>query len=540
MILIVDDKPENILSLKSILVLNSFEVDTALSGEEALVKILKNTYSLIILDVQMPGMDGFEVAEAISGLSRTKDTPIIFLSAVSIEKNFVTKGFESGAIDYITKPVDPDIFMLKVRTFCKLYEQTRALNNAHLALQQEVEVRKEAERALQSTLTGLHLTLESLPQIAFTATPDGKIEFVNQRWYQYSDSKDIFPSLHADDESLTDRWDECIHTGKLLEMEFRIRELTTGEYRYHLLRVMPVITNGIIVKWVGTFTDINEQKRLSEFLEQKVNERTRALQETNQQLEASNHDLQQFASVASHDLQEPLRKIRIFSSMIKSKKYTDPDLLEYLSKITDSSERMSTLIQDLLNFARLSKADSFKLTDLNEIIREILSDLELVVTEKQAFVSVSPMPSLDVIPGLIRQALQNIISNALKFSKPDNVPVVTITADFCEELSVDSPSVVEGEYCRIYIRDNGIGFEEKYSDIIFTLFQRLNSSEQYEGTGIGLAIAKKIVEKHNGLIIAQSIPEQGSVFTIILPVLQQKESFSDSHSLKTTFLTKKI
>src|SRR5215211_5099030 len=179
MILIVDDKPENIFSLKSILELNGFNTDTAFSGEEALKKVLKQEYALVILDVQMPGMDGYEVADAITGLNKTKDIPVIFLSAVNTHKKFITKGFESGAIDYITKPVDPDILILKVRTFSRLYEQTHALNEAQKSLRAEIEVRKEAEKALNATVEELHSTLESIPQIAFTARQDGTIDFVN-------------------------------------------------------------------------------------------------------------------------------------------------------------------------------------------------------------------------------------------------------------------------------------------------------------------------------------------------------------------------
>ncbi|MGZ3917138.1 MAG: response regulator, partial [Flavisolibacter sp.] len=125
MILIVDDTPENIFSLKTLLQLNLYEVDTAASGEEALKKILKKDYELVILDVQMPGMDGYEVAENITGYSKTKDIPIILLSAVNIDKRFITKGYASGGVDYITKPFDPDLLLLKVKTFCRLYEQTR-------------------------------------------------------------------------------------------------------------------------------------------------------------------------------------------------------------------------------------------------------------------------------------------------------------------------------------------------------------------------------------------------------------------------------
>ena len=152
MILIVDDKPENIFSLKTILELHSFPTDTALSGEEALKKILRHSYALIILDVQMPGMDGFEVAEAITGSSKARDIPIIFLSAANTEKKFITKGYSSGGMDYITKPIDPDILLLKVKTFYRLYEQNRELNRIQASLRSEIEFRKKVEGELQDAM----------------------------------------------------------------------------------------------------------------------------------------------------------------------------------------------------------------------------------------------------------------------------------------------------------------------------------------------------------------------------------------------------
>src|SRR5579872_1342650 len=152
MILIVDDKPENIFSLKTILELHSFPTDTALSCEEALKKILRQSYALIILDVQMPGMDGFEVAEAISGYSKARDIPILFLSAANTDKKFITKGYTSGGSDYITKPIDPDILLLKVKTFYRLYEQNRELNHIQASLRSEIEFRKKVEGELEEAM----------------------------------------------------------------------------------------------------------------------------------------------------------------------------------------------------------------------------------------------------------------------------------------------------------------------------------------------------------------------------------------------------
>ena len=416
MILIVDDKPENILSIRKTLELYKFEVDAALSGEEALKKILKNSYTLIILDVQMPSMDGFEVAEAISGYSKAKDIPIIFLSAVNKDKRFIVKGYDSGGIDYITKPVDPEILLMKVKTFSRLYQQSLELKQIHQSLKEEVEVRKLAQEAL-----------------------------------------------------------------------------------------------------------IAHQQQVNEMLEQKVRERTEELREINKSLEASNHDLQQFASVASHDLKEPLRKIQLFGAILRDKFLNaDPNALSYMERIVGSSERMARLINDLLNYSRLSVASIYEPTDFNVVVQEILSDLELMITEKDAVINVEKIPQIEAVPGQIRQVFQNIISNALKFSRRDVPPQVHISAELVTDLNPDSAAFAGGHYCRIVIRDNGIGFNEKYLSKIFTIFQRLHTSELYEGTGIGLAIAKKVIDKHAGVITARSKEGEGTAFVIVLPLKQGK------------------
>lgn len=505
MILIVDDRQENVFSLRTVLEQYGFQTDAALSGEEALKKVLKQEYALIILDVQMPVMDGFEVAEALNGMNKTKDIPIIFLSAVNTHKRFITKGFESGAVDYLTKPVDPDILMLKVRNFYRLYEKNSAL--------------KDAEKELTATVNELHSTLESLPQLAFTANQDGELQFVNKQWFQFSNDKHRFPECLPGTESLQERWMQSIQSETPVEMEVAIQRLDDGQYYHHLLRATPVYVNERINRWVGTLTSIHEQKRLNEILERKVAERTKELLEINRELEISNDELQQFTSVASHDLKEPLRKIQFFGSLIMEGGVLDEKMAVYMDKIIRSSKRMSQLISDLLSFARLSEDLAFEPANINEIISDILFDLELGIKEKGAVISVQPIPVLEVVPALMRQLFQNLISNALKFSRPGVKPQVRIWAE------------PEGENnCRISIEDNGIGFDEKYKDKIFTLFQRLHAREAYEGTGIGLTIAKKIVEKHNGTIAVQSQPNEGTTFMITLPLRQADKRLPARHS----------
>jgi len=509
MILLVDDKRENLFSLSSVLAQHGFSSDTAESGEEALKKLLRNDYALVILDVQMPGMDGFEVAEAITGLNKTKDIPIIFLSAVNTSKQFITKGFQSGAVEYLTKPVDPDILILKVRNFYRLFEKTHAL--------------KETQNALRNTIKELYSTLEALPELAFTTNPQGEIEYVNQHWLEFAPSDKEFPETANGSPPIHLQWKKLIAQKAPVEMETCIRKREGGQYYYHLLRAAPVIVNFQVTRWVGTLSSIDEQKRLNEVLEEKVAERTEELVETNRNLENTNHELQQFTSVASHDLKEPLRKIQFFGNLLKDRAELKEEEVVFLDKVLNSSRRMNVLIEDLLSFASISSPDSFVPTDLNEIIDGILSDLELLIDEKQAKIEVSRLPLVDAIPGLMRQLFQNIISNALKFSKADVPAVVTIRSEVFVAAEAMGGSLPGVELCRIDIEDNGIGFKEIYASKIFTLFQRLHTTE-YEGTGIGLAIAKKIVEKHNGSITARSTPGKGSVFSIVLPVRQASTS----------------
>jgi len=520
MILIVDDRSENILPLKKILELNNFKTDSAESGEEALKKILNNTYSLIIMDVQMPGMDGFEVAEAISGFNKAKDTPILFLSAVNKEKKFITKGYSSGGVDYLTKPVDPDILLLKVKTFNKLYEQQQELKAIQTSLQNEIEIRKQAQENLASHMEELQFVLESLPQIAFTMAVNGTIEYVNKHWFQYSEDANTLPVIHPED-LLWENWESSLKQGIEFSCEVRLRNLSSGEYRYFLLKTIPVLQQGIIIRWVGTFTDIHQQKMANELLEHKVQQRTKELVAKNSELETTNHELQQFAWVVSHDLKEPLRKIQTFSQLVKDKFLNgNKEAASYLDRSIKSSARMTRLISDLLDYSRLSVSASFHPTDLNLLITDILSDFDEQIQEKNAVILVDKLPVIEAISSQIRQVFQNLISNALKFAKDDIAPTIRITGEIIEFKEFESPVSSSGDFCRIILSDNGIGFDEKFLDRIFVIFQRLNAQTSYEGTGIGLAIAKKIMDKHNGLISAKSFENQGASFIIILPIHQ--------------------
>lgn len=261
------------------------------------------------------------------------------------------------------------------------------------------------------------------------------------------------------------------------------------------------------------------RKEAQDNLEIKIAERTKELVLKNEELEMKNHELQQFSWVVSHDLNEPIRKIQIFIKIIKELYLADDaKAVDYVNRTIKSAERMQTLITDLLAYSRLSSQVKPEVTDLNVVLQEVLSDFDYLIERKNAIIKSNELPTIDSIPSQLRQVFQNLIGNALKFSGNAQHPLIEITSEIISDKSFDSPTSPEGKFCRITVKDNGIGFDEIYLDRIFIIFQSLNDRQSYEGTGIGLAIAKKIIEKHNGLITAKSQIGQGASFIIILPL----------------------
>jgi signal transduction histidine kinase len=519
MILVVDDRPENLFALKSILERNDFVVETAGSGEEALKKVLQKNYSLIILDVQMPDMDGFEVAEMILGNRKSMDTPIIFLSAISKEKKFIMKGYKSGGMDYITKPVDPDILLLKVKSMYLLSEQKTELKRIQQTLMNEIVTRRQAEKELAIRIDQLRSIMETLPQITFTIARDGAVEYVNSAWFDYSPQVDTFPGTHPDDQRIWREWDDYFASGREFVREVRLQRLDDGSYRHYQLRILPVRRDNEIYNWVGAFNDIHEQKLANEVLEQHVAERTVELVKKNHELELSNNELQQFAWVISHDLKEPIRKIMTFTDMIAEKYFSQDEAAKKdFQRIIKSSERMSTLINDLLDFSRISIPARFEKVSLDTLFEEVLGDFEYRIQQTGATITKMELPEIEAVPSQMRQVFQNLLSNSLKFIRPGVPPVIRVR---CEIFELPGEREGMNECCRIEFTDNGIGFDEQYLDKIFMVFQRLNNGSSYEGTGIGLAIAKKSIEKHHGTIMASSELDKGTTFTMTLPLKQE-------------------
>lgn len=408
-ILLVDDREDNLLSIETILEPAGYTFVKALSGREAL-KVLLNEFdfALILMDVKMPNLNGFETASLIYQREKLRHIPIIFITANNYGDEQVFKGYMTGAVDYIYKPINPDLLRAKVGVFIDLYKKN------HRLLAQEQKL---------------------------------------------------------------------VAINKNLELEIHERKVS----------------------------------------EDKVKELNHRLLENIERLESANRDLDRFAFMASHDLQEPLRKMLMFSDRLahKYKDLIDEEGKMFISRIQHAGERMQALIKDILLFSKTSiEKPVFVETNLNDILGEVLAEMENVIKERNAVIHAEPLPTLSVNPVLMRPLFHNLISNAVKYAKKDVQAVVRIFSEFSAATNGSDTAEVKNKYCRIYVEDNGIGFDQKYSEQIFGMFKRLHLHTEFEGTGIGLALCKKIVEEHNGFITARSKVNEGSVFIISLPVQQ--------------------
>ena len=408
-ILLVDDREDNLISMEAILASYDFQLIKANSGKQALKILLQEfDFALILMDVNMPNLNGFETAALIYERERLKQIPIIFITAHNYGEENIFKGYQTGAVDYIYKPLNPELLRAKVSVFVELYRKN------HRLIAQEQKL---------------------------------------------------------------------IAINKSLENEIKEREMSEERVKALNLELLRNIDS----------------------------------------LEAANKDLDRFAFMATHDLQEPLRKIRIFSSLLQTEyvNVLDGDSKKYIERIQDSAEHMQILIKDILMFSKATGGENtFDTCDLNIVVSEVWKQMEEVVTEKSAEIIIEDLPTISANPVLIYPLFNNLIGNALKYSKKDVKPVIKVYSDSNQSQVSTNGDQNDSYHYHIFVEDNGIGFDQQYAEQIFGMFKRLHSQREYEGTGVGLALCKKIVELHHGFISVRSKVNEGATFIVSFPLTQ--------------------
>ncbi|MBV8847141.1 MAG: response regulator [Bryobacterales bacterium] len=507
-ILLVDDSPENLVSLEATLSGLGQDLVLANSGKEALRHLLQEDFAVILLDVKMPEMDGFETAELIRSRKRSRHTPILFLTAYKSDEHLF-RGYDLGAVDFLFKPIIPEVLRSKVSVFVEL---TR--NN--VLLQKQAEVLIKAERKFRSLL-------EAAPDAMAVLDQDGRIEVVNkqvEKVFGY-DRQDLlgrsmeilvpfFREGYGIGTSAAGKEGPGAHNGASLDLR-GIRK-DGSEFPVEIT-VSPLDTEeGRVV--TAAIRDVTEQKQavkdirdLNAKLELRVAERTAELLESVEMLRQTNDDLNQFVYAASHDLQEPLRLVALYSQIIQERHAAqlDDQAKKYLGFVLNGALRMETLLKDLLQYSQLGaiKDGPPGPVPCGDVMRQVLLNLQASIEQNKAQVSWNGLPTLEAHETRLLQLFQNLVGNAIKYRREDP-PNIHVDAErrFGDWL--------------FSIRDNGIGIKPEYAQQVFGIFKRLHGNK-YPGTGIGLAICQRIVESYGGRIWLDSMPGEGSTFYFTFP-----------------------
>jgi PAS domain S-box-containing protein len=501
-ILLVDDTPENLVSLEAALDGLGQELVLARSGTEALRHLLEADFAAILLDVKMPDMDGFQTAELIRSRKRSRHTPILFLTGYRSDEHLF-RGYDLGAVDFLFKPIVAEILRSKVGVFVELSRNTALLRR-------QTEVLGKAEQKFRSLL-------EAAPDAMIISDEDGCISLANSQ----AEVMFAFPReelIGQNIRMLVPEWSSHVRPGRANALAWLASptELWARRKSGHQFPVeislSPLQTEeGLLL--TSAIRDVTERRRADEAirelnatLEQRVADRTQELLRSNQALRQSNDDLNQFAYAASHDLQEPLRMVALYSQMLQ-RKYAgklDSNADQYISYVVGGARRMEMLLKDLLTYSQTGSSDEGPAATVNfiDVIRKVMLNLQASVEQSGAMITWDPLPAVHAHEIRLVQLLQNLVSNAIKY-RGDDPPRIHIAAQ-----------PLDNE-CVLSVRDNGIGIAPEYAQQIFKIFKRLHGQD-YPGTGIGLAICQRIVETYGGRIWVES-NGTGSCFCFTLP-----------------------
>ena len=534
-ILLVDDTPENLIALEAVLADLGQNLIKARSGEEALRLLLRQEFAVILLDVNMPGLNGFETAELIRQRKSTEHIPIIFVSAISTSDTHLFKGYSLGAVDYIFTPVVPEVLRSKVSVFVELLKKTEEAKRQaeQLRLIEEKEHRERLNEAAR------RLDLQTKQNRFFTLSVDllaitdfqAMFKELNPAWelvLGYSEeelkARPFWDRMDESDRALTRAaLARAVDLQKPISFEAQY-QCADQSYRCLSWTVAPYPAEQLLYLFARDVTDARRAEREIRKLNVDLEQRAREVGATNMELQneistrqraevalhESNSALEAFSYSVSHDLRAPLRAMQGFAKVLLEDYGTVLDAMgkECAMRIVSAAERMDSLVQDLLVFSRLGHTTlELMPVRLHECVLETLVNLEYEIRSRNASVDVrEPMPKVLAHPTTLTQVLQNLIGNALKFVPEGKTPVIKVWP------------TVEAGMATVWIEDNGIGIQPENQDRIFKVFERLHGADEYPGTGLGLAIVKKGTERMNGIIGVESTPGSGSRFWLKLPL----------------------
>jgi PAS domain S-box-containing protein len=484
-ILIVDDKVNNIYALEQILGQPGRDLISVTNGNEALKVALSQEIDLIILDVQMPGMDGFEVAQILKSNKRTSETPIIFVTAELKDHKFVMKGFEEGAIDYLYKPINPEIIEAKVSVLLQLHRQQRELMEKNQALENYALLINNSADII-CIINGASLRFEEVNDAVHSLLGYTVNEIRGTSFLDYLSEEDRPKIKQLSKEYLDIFSFEALMYTKDKESRYFSWNIV---HKHNL--------------WYANGRDITRQKKT----DLEINQLNLNLERNIAQLQLTNKELESFSYSVSHDLRAPLRSINGYAQMIQEDHplACDDEAKRMLNVIRNNAKKMGVLIDDLLAFSRMGRKELAMLPiNFNKLVEPIIAE-GIINAPANTRITVRPLHNTQGDPALLSQVYINLISNAIKYSAKKDIPDIEIGSEEKED-----------EYV-YYVKDHGAGFDMQYAHKLFGVFQRLHSNEEFEGTGVGLAIVQRIIVKHGGKVWAEGKLGEGATFYFSLP-----------------------
>lgn len=506
-ILLVDDREDGLTALEAVLSDNKdYNLVKARSGREAIDQLPNYDFAAILLDVQMPGMDGFQTAEVIRHMIRFQHIPILFVTAINKDDRYVHRGYEKGAVDYIFKPFEPIVLKSKVAVFTQLHLQKVEIIEQAKRLKEQEELHHRAYvQALElENLKRYRSLADSVPHLIWRTSPEGILEYHNNQWAKYTGlalSQSLGEGwqsvVHPDDlKSLLKAWHEGLGRGEEFEIECRIRRFD-GIYRWHWVKAVPQRNSlGGMVGWIGTSTDIDD-RRLYE----------KKLVSAQKQAESASIAKTQFLANMSHEIRTPLNAIIGFTELMLDPTLSNDEKQNNLSIVRRNGYQLLKIVDEVLDISKV-EAGGLEIerveTNLSSVVTEVKSLMNVLAIRKNLdlkFQIDTSIPEKVITDGTrLRQIILNIVGNALKFTDRGSV---FVTFKY------------EQNHLRFEVKDTGVGLDKSSLEKIFVPFSQADSSTTrlYGGTGLGLALARKLARAMGGDIwLKDSVPGKGSVF----------------------------